>query len=298
MRLLLVCALLAVVLGGCVVRVVYNQLDWLSLWYVEGYFDLDSPQKTQARESIARTLSWHRSTQLPRYVTLSQSIHDQVGAPVSTAYIADRYADIVELWDDLLKQVAGDAGILLKSLSEPQVAELFERLAEENREFEKEYSGITVAERRAKQDKAIIKMFRRFTGRLSPAQEDLIRSRTAGMHDLSAEWLQRRAAWQAKFRSLIAQRKSDPQFVARLEDLLLNPNQFDTPGYREQVADNQQRAFALAAEVFSSLSAEQAGVVRKRLTGYMKDFDELVREGPVAQQATVAQAPGSRVAAN
>ena len=36
--------LAVLLLGGCVVRVVYNQLDWLALWYVEDYFDLDPAQ--------------------------------------------------------------------------------------------------------------------------------------------------------------------------------------------------------------------------------------------------------------
>jgi len=279
LRLVLTGLLLAVVLSGCVVRVVYNQLDWLTLWYVDDYFELDNTQKSQARELIAHTLAWHRSNQLPRYVSLSRAVHDRVGTPVSAAFIADVYADVVGLWDQLLGQVATDAGELFRSLSDSQVEALFERLAEDNLEFEEEYSGVTAGERRAKQDKAIIKMFRRFTGRLSTAQEDLIRSRTAQLHDLSAEWLQRRAAWQAQFRSLLTGRRSDPQFVSRLANLMLDPNQFDSPGYRELVEDNQRQVFSLVAEVLGTLSPAQADATRKRLAGFMEDFDALIREG-------------------
>jgi len=264
-------------LSGCVVRVVYNQLDWLTLWYVDDYFDLDATQKDQARELIARTLAWHRSTQLPHYLALSQTVHDRVGASVSAAFVTDQYQEIVGLWDLLLREVATDAAVLLQSLSDRQVEELFERLAKENRELKKEYSGVSPAERRAKQDKAILKMFRRFTGRLSAEQEFMIRGHTAQLHDLSAEWLHRRAAWQSELRTLLAGRKSDPQFATRLADLLLDPNQFDSPGYRDLVQDNQQRAFEMVAEVLSTLSAEQVKVLRKRLAGYMEDFDALIK---------------------
>ena len=61
-------------LSGCVVRVVYNQLDWLALWYVEDYFDLDPAQEEQAKEMIGRTISWHRETQLPRYASLMRTV--------------------------------------------------------------------------------------------------------------------------------------------------------------------------------------------------------------------------------
>ena len=296
-RLTLVGTLLAVLLSGCIVRVAYNQLDWLTLWYVDGYFELDATQKTQARDVIAQTLAWHRSTQLPRYMSLSRELHDRVGTPVSAAFIAGVYEDVVGLWDQFLRQVATDAGGLLRSLSDRQVEALFEQLAEDNLEFEEEYSGVTAAERRAKQDKAIIKMFRRFTGRLSRPQEDLIRSRTAQLHDLSAEWLQRRAAWQAQFRILLTVRKSDPQFVDRLANLMLDPNQFDSPGYRELVEDNQRQVFSLVAEVLGTLSPAQANAMRKRLAGFIRDFDTLIREGSGPQRTAVDQGVSSRLGA-
>lgn len=288
-RLTLTVVLLALLLGGCVVRVVYNQLDWLTLWYVDDYFELDAAQKAQASKLIVRTLAWHRSTQLSQYVALSRTVRDKVGEPVSAVFIAEQYEEVVGLWDRLLQQVAADAGALLQSLSDRQVEDLFARLADKNLEFEEEYSGVTAAERRAKQDKAIIRMFRRFTGRLSIDQERLIRSRTAHLHDLSAEWLHRRAAWQAQFRVLLAGRNSDPQFVTRLADLMLDPNQFDSPGYRRLVLDNQQRAFELVAEVLGTLSAAQTAVLRKRLTGHMQDFDALIQESVVPQRTAGVQ---------
>ncbi|MDP2324583.1 MAG: DUF6279 family lipoprotein, partial [Gammaproteobacteria bacterium] len=219
----------------------------------------------------------------------SRTIRDNVGAPVSAAFVADQYEEVVGLWDRLLQQVAAGAGALLQALSDKQVEELFVRLAGENLEFEEEYSGVTAVERRAKQDKAIIRMFRRFTGRLSTEQERLIRSHTAHLHDLSAEWLHRRAAWQAQFQILLAGRTSDPQFATRLADLLLDPNQFDGPGYRRLVLDNQWRAFELVAEVLNTLSPAQTEVLRKRLTGYMQDFDALMGESLVPQRAAGVQ---------
>lgn len=268
----------AVLLSGCVVRVVYNQLDWLALWYVEDYFDLDPAQEEQAREMVARTLAWHRETQLPRYASLTRNTLAGIGPPVDPEFLADRYADVVTLWDELLRHVAPDFAGLLQSLSDEQVEELFANLAEENRELDDDYSGVSRDERRAKQDKAIIKAFRRFTGRLNAEQEVLVRTRTARLHDLSADWLKRREAWQKEFRVLMIARKSDPAFATRLSDLLLNPNQFDTPGYRKLVLENQQSSFRLVAAVIDSLSRKQTEHLRDHLTTYASDFDALIRD--------------------
>jgi hypothetical protein len=77
--------------------------------------------------------------------------------------------------------------------------------------------------------------------------------------------------------------------VSRLANLMLDPNQFDTPGYRELVLDNQRRAFELVAEVLSTLSPEQSEVLRKRLTGYIQDFDALIEERVIPQRTAGIQ---------
>lgn len=271
----------AVMLSGCVVRVVYNQLDWLALWYVEDYFDLDRVQEEQAKQMIGRTISWHRETQLPRYASLMRTVLGGINPPVEPAFLADQYAEVVDLWDDLLRKVAPDFAELLQSLSDEQVEELFENLAEENQELAEDFSGVSREERRAKQDKAIIKAFKRFTGKLSPGQETLVRTRTSRLHDLSGDWLKRREAWQKEFRVVMAGRKSDLLFARRITDLMLNPNQFDSPDYRRLVLENQQSSFGLVAAVLTSLSQKQLDHLRNHLTTYAGDFEALVRDESV-----------------
>ncbi|MEO7386934.1 MAG: DUF6279 family lipoprotein [Gammaproteobacteria bacterium] len=280
LRVLVTGLLVVVLLGGCVVRVVYNQLDWLALWYIEDYFDLDSAQEQQARQMIAKTLSWHRATQLPRYADLSRRILEGIGPPVDPRFLSDRYAEAVKLWDDLLVQVAPDSARLMQSLNDDQVEDLFANLDEENEDLAKDYSDVSPEKRRAKQDKAIIAAFRRFTGRLTYEQEALVRSRTAGFHDLSTDWLERRAVWQREFRALLAGRKSDPRFAERISGLVLEPNRFDSARYRNLVLENQQASFELVAAVLGSLSPKQAGHLREHVTNYAEDFEALVRGNP------------------
>ena len=277
LRLALTGVLAAILLGGCVIRIVYNQLDWLVLWYVEDYFALDDAQEIQTKALIARTLAWHRATELPKYSTLTRKLIAGIGAPADPQILAERYAEVVKLWDDLLQRVCPEFAALLQTLSDAQVEELFANLADENDELAEDYSGGTAEERRKKQDMAIIRAIRRFTGRLNDNQEAIIRRSGAHLHDLSADWLRRRAAWQQQLRILMVGRRSDPQFAERLTNLVLNPNQFDPPGYRQLVVENQQRSFALVGEVLGTLSAGQSEHLRKNLTTYARDFDALVR---------------------
>lgn len=275
LRLTVIGVAVALMLGGCVVRVVYNQLDWLALWYVEDYFKLDSAQEAQAEQLISRTLTWHRQTQLPRYASLARTVLADLQLPATPGVLAERYAEVEALWDVLLRRVVPDVASLLRSLSDAQAEELFANLADENRELAEDYSGIGRDERRAKQDKAIIRAFRRFTGRLSPGQEVLVHTHAARFHDLSADWLARRESWQEEFHLLMVGRTSDPLFADRVIDLMLNPDQFDSPDYRQRVFENQQSAFRLVAAILDSLSPQQLERLRDNLTTYASDFDAL-----------------------
>lgn len=275
-------------LGGCVIRVAYEQLDWLALWYVEDYFDLQPEQERIARDIVARTLAWHRQEHLPRYAGLTRTVIGAVGSPVQPPFVADRYAEAVLLWDELIARVLPDAAILLRSLSDEQVDELFANLAKENRDLAEDFSGSTTAERRTKQDKIILKAFRRFTGRLSGAQETMVRARTARFHDLSDDWLRRRETWQREFRRLLDARATDPTFEVRLGELLLAPERLDSEDYRRKVADNRQAAFDLVAAVLNSLDPAQLQHLRDRLSTWADDFDTLVRAGQKRPQAEPA----------
>lgn len=279
LRLFVAGCLAVLLLTGCVVRVAYNQLDWLALWYVEDYFGLDAAQEQQAREMIRRTLAWHRSSQLPRYASLAREVRGALDGAVDARFVARGYREVVGLWDEFLVRVAPDVARLLASLSDEQVDELFANLEKGNRELARDYSGESRERRRAKQDKAVIRAFRRFTGRLGAEQEQLVRGRTAGFHDLSEEWLARRKAWQAAFRAVMARRHSDPLFAERIAGLLLEPNQFDSPAYRALVMDNQQASFELVAAVLGSLSPRQVEKLRGNLAVYADDFDALVADG-------------------
>ena len=268
--------LATLVLSGCVTRMAYGQLDWLTRWYVNSYFDLNDSQDRLAREIIGRNLAWHRATQLPQYATHVRELRAGLGAPVTAESIAQQYATTLVIWDESLRRMSPDMALLLQSLSDVQVSEFFDQLAERNAELIEEYSGSAPEARRQKQDRSIVRAFRWFTGSLSRDQVAVVKSYTAGMHDLTEQWLGRRVVWQSALRELLVSR-SAPDFEARLAQLLLDPNQFDSMEYRQLVAANRQIAFAMVTEILSSLSPKQRKHLDDRLARLATDFEELAR---------------------
>lgn len=273
----------ALVLSGCATRVAYNQLDWIAVWYVDGYVDLHRPQELVLRDLVGRTLAWHRTTQLPAYAALLRALRDELDGPITPETLRGRYGEVEALFVDFRQHVVPDGARLLAMLSDGQVRELFANLEEENADLQEDYSGDTPADRRREQDRMILKNLRRVTGRLTSAQEALVRGHTIAMHELAPQWLERRRAWQRAFRSVLEHSRHDGDFGARLTVLVTDPDQFDGPGYRRLVEENQQIIFAMLADLRASLGPEQRRHVRERLDDLAQDFDILSRERSQSQ---------------
>lgn len=274
-RLPVLALLASVLLTGCVVRVAYGQLEWLTRWSVESYLDLDDSQERLVREIIGRNLAWHRATELPQYAAYLRELRAGLSGPISAEFMAQQYATTLVIWDRTLQQISPDIARLLLTLDDGQVSEFFDELEERNAELAEEYSGSAPEARRKKQNRSIIRAFRWFIGTLSPDQEAVVKSHTAGMHDLTEQWLQRRSAWQSAFRELLEGRSGNAAFEKQLTELLLDPNRFDSAEYRRLVAANREIAFAMSAEVLSSLNPKQRKHLDERLSGLATDFDEL-----------------------
>jgi len=59
----------------------YRNLDWVISWRVNQYLDLDSQQKAWFKPKLQEHLTWHCSTELPRYVDWLQRTQDLVQQP-------------------------------------------------------------------------------------------------------------------------------------------------------------------------------------------------------------------------
>ena len=275
MRRLMVFLMAAILTASCTAGFVYQRLDLLVAWYVNSYVSLDDTQEAQLRSAVRTTLDWHQKSQLPRYVAWIEAVADDARQPLGAAQIRGRYDEALTLLDDFLAFVTPALGEVFRDLSPAQLAELRNSLAEENDELWEEYAGDTQLERRERRSKAAEKAFRRFIGRLAPAQRQLITTRVAGLHELSDQWMRHRRDWQQQFLGLLESPPAGAAFGVALRDLALRPNQFDDGGYRLRVDENREAVISLVAEVSASLSDAQHRHLQAKLGDYAVDLRRL-----------------------
>jgi hypothetical protein len=263
---------LCLLVTGCTAGFVYDRLDWVVSWYVNGLVSLDEPQERQLRDIVRRTLTWHRDTQVPRYVDLLERLDRETDAPVTPEYLESRYQEMVGFLDDFTRHVVPEAAPLLRTLDAGQIAELGENLAEDNEEMWEEFAGADPDRRRKRRERSAVRAIQRFTGTLSGAQKALVAERIAGMADVSEQWMERRRNWQESFLGLLRNPPPGAGFETALRDLALEPDRFDTREYRGKVEANRAVVMTMMAEITNGLSDRQRDHLGRKFTEYAADL--------------------------
>ena len=274
-RVALLLGALALILGGCSSRFLYNKLDSLIVWRVQSYVSLTADQKRDLKADIQAHLDHVRVYEMPRAATLiEQSVQQLESGPVTVAMMDARYREALQVYDGLMLGIVPLSERFLRSLSEDQISEYFVSIDELNDEMYEDYSGRTPEAREENRNRSALKTAQKFFGKLSDEQEALITGALARMEDASEEWIDYQRLWQQRFRELIQERPVADVYRARLTDLFVYPRNLHSAEYRARVDGNRVILTAMLEELFTSLSDSQRKRAVKKLNGYA----ELLRE--------------------
>ena len=118
-------------------------------------------------------------------------------------------------------------------------------------------------------------------------QKEAISSWSMQMVPISEDWLQNREMIQTKARRLLARRSRNPEFQARLLELIVNPEHMRTPAYQAKIETNIDLTIKFIIELNRMLTPAQRSYLLKRIESLAADFDKLScdpREVPKVQE--------------
>jgi hypothetical protein len=282
----------SLVLGGCLsTRFIYNQIDWLMVWYISDVFSLEKEQKQELRKVVNRNLDWVRTQQLPEYAQLLRELEASASdGTLSVEQLQGQAETMLGLFDTFLRQMIPDMASFLGALSDQQVADFVAKSEVKNEELWEEYAGDTLEARQARRTKSAVKNIQRFTGKLDDQQKELIAGHMTRMYDNSQEWMQGRRQWQADFQALVLERPPRDELEQRLEEIVLNPNYTDTDTYRQQVEANTVIVFEMLVDLTTTLSDKQRDRMSERLLGFAEDFEALAQDEKLNQKMAEREA--------
>lgn len=275
--------LLAAALAGCsAVKLGYNSAAQAAYWWLDGYADFNEAQALRVREDLARLHQWHRSTELPRYASLLQTMEKLAPGEVTPAQACAVFADIRARLDAAAEQAEPAVVTLATSLAPRQLQHMERKYAKSNAQYRSDWITVTPAELKDKRFKELLDRTEMIYGRLDDAQHAVIRREIdKSIFDpalILAERQRRQQDLLATLRKVTSQAAALGQartlMRGYLERVRHSPNAAYAR-YQEQLIQEGCAAFSIA---HNSTTPAQREAAARRLRAYQRDLLDLAAQ--------------------
>lgn len=279
---LLALALCVLAVGCSMLRFAYTQLDTYAAWKADEYFDLDPQQHAEFMARFERLHRWHRFDELPRYAALLAETRARFLRGLGDADVLWFVQAAEERYRAIVAHGAGDAALLLATMTPAQIDTLRRQWGSDNARFVREHAlNGTPADRRRATLHRSLERIRHWTGDLSDAQEQRIAALLDALPDIDRLRYADRLRRQREFLALMAMRQ-DAAFPGRLRHWLLHWEEGRDPAYERALSVFTADGARTIAEIGRMLTAAQREHVAARIGSYVETFRSLARRRSAA----------------
>jgi hypothetical protein len=266
------------ILSGCIIRFVYNQLDWIIPWYVGTMISLDGEQASELEKSLMSQLKWHRVTQLSEYSKSLKELSLAVKTDLTMAHLEQFHLTMRRYWQDLVRHVGPDFAKILSTATDAQVDELMQNLEKRNQKFREEYVDLPKEELREKKRNRMIQFLEFCMGNLNEQQKKIVEQWSYDLQDISAARLEYIKLGQEKFKRIMERRKDLGWFEKELCELLYFKRETWPEEFRKIANHNRELTKKVFIEIHKCMTNDQKEEFAENALSLVKDFDELSKE--------------------
>ncbi|WIO75125.1 DUF6279 family lipoprotein [Porticoccaceae bacterium LTM1] len=278
-RILIPLIVLTLLASCSTLKLGYNTADWWLGWYAGRYVDMNGNQKNTFKSDIDSLLSWHRTTQLPRYAEFFEDLKEAVAEPVAADQLQQAALDGQQMINDVQHRVIKPAARLLVSLSDKQVEKLLDELQEQAEKYQEDYVEPNAEERIEARTERMEKLAKQWIGKPNNYQKERIQRWSAALKNSASMEINHQQDWKKKLAQALKQRQYAPQTVNDfLESYLFRSANSVSEEHRQANIHNQQQTFQLIADLINSMTDKQREHLDKRLSRLADDFRELAEE--------------------
>jgi len=274
-RVLVFPLLLALLVGGCTVRLAYNNVDRLARWAISDYISMDDVQRQRFDAGVLELWAWHRATHLPRYADFFDALQSLAVNGTDADEIEAIVNTIVDWALEIEEQAHPLAVDLLTSLSEEQVAALARRMRESNDRLARDERRQTLEQSRRGWQRETANRFSRLAGRLTGPQRAYLAQQSVRYQPDTELWAAYRERWQADLLELLAFRADRAYFESGYRALSANREQYYGAELAAVWANNRALAAEVTAWLINDMTGRQRSRFRSRLEGLAADFRQL-----------------------
>lgn len=207
---------------SCSLTFTYPYLDWMVLWKIDQYLDLNSHQKDLLAGRLADILVRHRRETLPQYREFLHSLHMRVQEGLRKADVAWVMQSYEKFRTDLNDQFVAGGQELLPTLKKTQIQYLEQAFQDENAELKSRLSEIP-SHRLAERAEDFVDWFEEWIGPLSPDQRREVIRLNLALPDTLKDWFDYQQHRQQAFLVIAQKARRGVEFRDALREWLVVP---------------------------------------------------------------------------
>ena len=268
------CTLIVVfLLGACsTLRLSYNNAETVLRYMAWDYFDADSEQADSLQDQFVRLRNWHRSSELPGYVSTLTSAKERFEKGVSRTDVEWAITTIRNHFRLFAARAARDASPVLMTLRPEQIVALERKFSRENRRYAERWIEGDANTRTRRRVDRMIDQFEEWTGNLSRAQKALVERFVNSHSDEFERRFGERQRWQGEVLALLKRQKNLPELSASLVRLFSEPDSGRSREYITYMNRWETNLAGLIVDLNATLDADQKSHVLSRIERYREDF--------------------------
>ena len=235
--------------------------------------DLSRDQKQLLKGQLLPVLQWHRDEELASYIVLLDRVETDLSGPVSASMVENWLDELLGAFrrvEDSMMTVALDFGA---SLSDDQVQEFIASLWKEQKEYQKEFLERDEQEYIRDNQENLEDFLRRFTGRLSPEQQQRLAAAAGDMQRFDGAWLAEREAWLVTLETLLQRQEG---WQDALRQAHADRSDHRPPGYQAIVEHNLAVIAEAVADVLNQMSPKQYQRAIKEIEDLRRKLRKLI----------------------
>ena len=272
--------LLVLLLAGCTsTTFVYNRLDFLLPWYLGDYVNLDRQQKKHLDQLVEPFLSWHRTEELPIYLSILDDTRARLDQPVSAEDLAQLSAMVQAAWFRIEKEALDWLLDLGDKLSDQQMTEFIAELRAKQVEYEEEYLPRTDEEYRGEARNNLRDNLQDYLGRLESEQSAILQLASEQLVRSDAAWLYERARWLNRLERIL---QRDSGWRQRLLVAIADRDENVSQEYNDTFSHNLVVIQGAIADVLKSRTPKQDKRLKREIDALRQDLETLIQQGQQA----------------
>ncbi|WP_260260262.1 DUF6279 family lipoprotein [Vibrio intestinalis] len=261
--------LVSLALYGCGSRLVYDNIDWFALQYMDEFVELNDQQEDFVSASLNDSIVWHRGQEVPLYIEQLKTIQRTDPKSITADFLIEQEQLLRGHSTRLLDRFYPSIIQFVAQLSDAQTEQLMNAIRVKHVKAKKKYANLNDQKIREIYQQRVEENVSDWVGRLDSEQEQLIEQWVAELEVTTPLWLNYQTNLRIELKTLLANRAEPQKLAQGLHALLYNPEQYYGEPLATAVEHNKQVGRKYMVLIGQSMSEKQINYWRNELQDWI-----------------------------